>query len=62
MKNYKEEKKKKNLTEVNNCLDEVNRILKKYDYKVDISEWLVFTNKNGSFSFETNKDGLLVVQ
>lgn len=61
MKNYKEEKKKKNLTEVNNCLDEVNRILKKYDYKVDISEWLVFTNKNGSFSVETNKDGLLVV-
>jgi hypothetical protein len=36
--------------------------LKKYEYKVDISEWLVFTNKRGSFSFETDETGLLRVE
>ena len=48
--------------EINSCIDEINKILEKYEYKVHISEWLTFTNKKGSFSFETDEDGLLVTQ
>ena len=63
MYNYIKNKKEKIFPqEIKDCTDEINKILKKYKYQVDISEWLVFTNKNGSFSFETDEKGLLKIQ
>jgi hypothetical protein len=61
-KKYKEMRTKSEYKEITKCTDEINDILKKYEYKVDISEWLVFTNKRGSFSFETDETGLLRVE
>ena len=59
---YQKNKKGKKYEEINKCIDEINKILTKYEYEVDISEWLVFTNKKGSFSFSTNEKGLLIVE
>mgnify|MGYP000976705138 CR=1 FL=1 len=60
---YKKEKKKKQINkEIVSCVDEINKTLKKYNYKADISEWFTLTNKNGSFSFETDSEGQLVIQ
>ena len=59
---YKEMRTKSKYKEIIKCTDEINDVLKKYGYRVDISEWLVFTNKIGSFSFETDEMGLLHVQ
>ena len=61
-KDYKKIKKIRQRGEIDDVVDEINKILKRHKYEVMISEWLVFTNKNGSFSFETNKEGLLIVQ
>jgi hypothetical protein len=47
--------------EINSCVEEINSILKKYEYHAYISEWLTLTNKRGSFSFETDENGLLIV-
>jgi N-acetyl-anhydromuramyl-L-alanine amidase AmpD len=61
-KKYKEMRTKSEYKEIIKCTDDINDILKKYGYKVDISEWLVFTNKRGSFSFETDEMGLFRVE
>jgi len=59
---YQKNKKGKKYDFINKFIDEISKILTKYEYEVDISEWLVFTNKKGSFSFSTNEKGLLIVE